>query len=127
MNVKEDMEGKWTGEGGKRGSDGNVPREGWTCCWEAGGKAAQSLSSQSLPSPSSLLPHPAQHCHGTEFSHLLDKDTHIKKKQSSQLQGSKFQIWLHLEETFVPAFNGDIHPTLKIPSDTLRNTVFLSS
>lgn len=26
----------------------------------------------------------------------------------------------------MPAFNGDMHPTLKISSDTLRNTVFLS-
>lgn len=59
------------------------------------------LSSQSFPSLSSLLPPPAKHCHGTELCRFLDTraraHTHTHTK-SGQLQGSKFQIWLHLEE-----------------------------
>lgn len=43
-----------------------------------------------------------------------------------QLQGSKFQVWLHLWLYPVPAFNGDMYPPLKIPSDTLRNSFHFS-
>lgn len=60
------------------------------------------------------------------------KQNKTKKSQTKpnpkigQLQGSKFQVWLHLWLYPVPAFNGDMYPPLKIPSDTLRNSFHFS-
>lgn len=100
VNVKEDMEGKWTGESGKRESEGNVPQEDWTNCWKASGKVASDslltvfpFTFQPLTPPSQALPWNRT----LSLFRYARTRTHTHTK-SGQLQGSKFQIWLHLEE-----------------------------
>lgn len=82
-----------------------------------------SLSSWSFPSASSLLPHPAMEPSFVTF--WIRTHTHTQTHKRSQLQGSKFQIWLHLEAALCQL----LMETCILPQNSkrhIKNTVFIS-
>lgn len=92
--------------------------EGW---WRGG--ISLSLSSWSFPSASSLLPHPAMEPSFVTF--WIRTHTHTQTHKRSQLQGSKFQIWLHLEAALCQL----LMETCILPQNSkrhIKNTVFIS-
>lgn len=68
------------------GSEGSVPQEAWTTVGRLGERwhlySPLFLPSRSFLSPSSILSHPEQHCHRTEFCHSLDKAQKNNKKNT---------------------------------------------
>lgn len=100
-------------------------------CWQAGA-ICFSPYSPSLHLP--VLNHLGQHCHETKFCHFWDylPPKKIKKPQTNnndttqtkQTQPKNQQISSLVSPLAspVPAFNGDMQPPLKIPSNTLRKS-----
>lgn len=93
-----------------RGSEANVPQEAWTTAGRLGERwHLQSLlfpPSWSFLSPSSILSHPEQHCHRTEFCHSLDKAQ--KKQQKNTLTNTVFISHSYTFHTLVIKAVGDL-------------------